>query len=298
MRRHRLRWPVAVAWLALLPALPGPTYGQSAFALKLEVETGPKPLATSRPSPTGAMLVLNSLNETRRQQLADSLAKLAAAIDKLKNPFFVALDDSEERKELENLIGPMAPAFTAATTLATGHWQSPEGDVRIRPVHHCATGIRCVSLHEVPGPSDIERRARFLAWPLGYAVVISIATPDRVDSVAEAVRASDSTQIALVLTGTELHHLRRSPALKQVLAHARQVVKSMPAKRSPVLSVLAQIANADAAKDTLPWFNLPRDSLLIVPRLGALATSDVFVSDVRARVQATTAKVAWLATPR
>jgi predicted proteasome-type protease len=62
--------------------------------------------------------------------------------------------------------------------------------------------------------------------------------------------------------------------------------------------VLAKIASATTVKDELPWFKLPRDSILIVPRLGALATSDAFVSEVRARLRTTTAEVEWLATPR
>jgi hypothetical protein len=284
--------------LALLPTLPAPAYGRAPFPLKLEVETGQKSPAKSRPSPSGAVLVLNSMGEARRQQLADSLAKLAAAVDRRKNPFFVALDDSEERKPVEDLIRQAAPTFTAAAALCAGRWQSAEGDVRIRPVNRCAAHTRCVSLDEAPGQDEGERRARFLAWPLGYAVILSVASPILADDVADALRAPGSTHIGLVLTGTELHRLRKSPALRQLLEHARHVIKTAPAKRPPFLDLLAKIANAATARDELPWFNLPRDSILIVPRLGALATSDAFVADLRARLQAQSVEVEWLASPR
>ena len=286
-----------MGWLACLPALPAPVHGRARFELKLEVETGPPAPASSRPSPSGAVLVLNGMGEARRRQLAESLAKLAVAVDAQKNPFFVALDDSEERKAVENLISQAAPAFTAATALCAGRWQSAEGDVRIRPAHRCAPRTRCVSLDQPPGSDDGERRARFLAWPLGYAVVLSIASPKLVDDVAEALRAPGSTQIGLVLTGTELHHLRKSPALRPLLEHAGHVVKLAPAKRSPFLDVLANLANAATAKDELPWLDLPRGTIMVIPRLGALATSDAFVSDVRARLRATPAEVEWLAAP-
>ena len=298
MRQSCRRWPVALGWLAALPALPAPAHARAPFALKLEVETGRPGSAQPQPSPSGAVLVLNGMGEARRQQLADALARLATAVDRRKNPFFVALDESEERKAVDELIRQAAPAFTAATALGAGRWQSPEGDVRIRPVLRCAPRARCISLDEPPGADESERRARFLAWPLGYAVVLAAASPEPVDAVAEALRAPGSTQIALVLTASELHHLRASPALGPLLGHARHIVKAAPAKRSPWLEVLARIAGAATAKDELRWLELPRNAILVVPRLGALATSDAFVADVRARLATTSAPVEWLATPR
>ncbi len=298
MRQPCRRWPAAIGWLLLPFALTSPAHGRAPFALKLEVSTEPKRPTASQPSPSGAVLVLNSMGEAQRQQLADSLAKLAVAVDRRKNPFFVALDDSEERTPAEDQLKQTTPAFTAAATLCAGHWQSAEGDMRVRPVGRCAARTRCVSLTEAPGGDEGERRGRFLAWPLGYAIFLSVASPKLADDVAAALRAPGSTQIALVLTGAELHFLRQSPALARLLAQARHAVKSVPAKRSPFLVVLAKIASATTVKDELPWFKLPRDSILIVPRLGALATSDAFVSEVRARLRTTTAEVEWLATPR
>ena len=239
------------------------------------------------------------MSEEDRERLADSLARLAAAVDKRKNPLFVSLDDSDERAAVESLIARTTPAFSAAATLCAGRWQSREGDLQVRPVSRCAPGPRCVALAAVPGGDESERRARFLAWPLGYAIVLATSSRVGADDVAQALRAPGSTRIALVLTGTELHRLRKSPALDRLLAHARYIVRTVPTKRkpSPLLDVVAKIANAASAQDELAWFELPDDSILVVPRLGALATSAGFVSDVRARLQSNAAHVDWLVSP-
>jgi hypothetical protein len=156
-----------------------------------------------------------------------------------------------------------------------------------------------VALTAAPGGDEIERRARFLAWPLGYAIVLATASAARADDVARALRAPGSMQIALVLTGTELHRLRKSPALDRLLAHARHIVRTVPTKPkpSPLLDVVANIANAASAQDELTWFELPDDSILVVPRLGALATRAAFVSDVRARLPSNAPRVDWLVSP-
>ncbi len=238
------------------------------------------------------------MSEADRGQLADWLARLAAAVDRRKSPLFVSLDDSDERAAVEGLIARTTPAFSAAATLCEGRWQSPEGDVQVLPVSRCAPGTRCVALASPSGGDEIERRARFLAWPLGYAIVLASASAGRANDAAQALRAPGSTQIALVLTGAELHHLRKSPALDRLLAHARHIVKTVPANPSPLLDALVKIANAASAQDQLSWFVLAEDSILIVPRLGALATSAAFVSDVRARLQSSATRVDWLVSPR
>jgi hypothetical protein len=56
------------------------------------------------------------------------------------------------------------------------------------------------------------------------------------------------------------------------------------------------LAAVASAANELPWLKLAKNTLLIVPRLGSLATVDGFVAEVRACVG--DAQVEWLATPR
>ena len=286
--------PAVIGWLLLVPALNVPTHGRSTFALALEVRTGQVRSPPPHRLPSGAVLVLNSMSEALRARLADSLAKLAAAINRRKNPLFVTLDDSEERAGLADLIQRTTPAFTATAALCAGGWQSREGDLQVHPVASCAAGIRCIDLARAPGHDELERRSRFLAWPLGYAIALAASGPRQAMDTAEALRAPGSTQIALVLTGADLHRLRTSPALVRLLRYARQVTDAAPPAHSALIDVLGRIADAANVPDELPWLTLPEDSILVVPRLGALATTQSFVSDVRSRLQASHAQVEWL----
>jgi hypothetical protein len=297
MRQQVRPWPAGIGWLALL-ALAPTAYGSTTFDLRLEVATEQKRVEQTRPSALGTTLVLNSMGEQQRQQMADSLAKLAVAANKKKNPFFVSLDDSEARTAAEDLIKQTAPGFTAASALCAGRWQSREGDMHIRMVSRCAAKTRCISLTEPPSGDEAERRARFLAWPLGYAILLEVAPGTDVNQVAQSLRGPGETHIALVLTSDELHSLRESPALTKLLKRVRQIAKIVPARGTPLRAVVARIAIAATAGDELPWLQLPAGAILVVPRLGSLATSDAFVAEARTRLGPSAARVKWIAWPR
>jgi hypothetical protein len=238
---------------------------------------------------------LNSLSEEERSKLAESLHSLAAAAARKRNPFYVAIDDTEEHAAAQKLFAETAPAFTAAAALSRGRWLSAEGDLAVRVVKTCSPGSRCMPLFS-QGPGDgIEQRIRFLAWPVGYAVILRTAEND-VAQVATVLRAGPaSSQIALVLTSAELHSLRKSPALSSVLKSAARLGKKLPA--SALAETLESIGRAASAGDEVAWLKLPRDTVLVVPRLGALAMSNRFVDEIDSRLQAARAKVEWLSSP-
>jgi hypothetical protein len=247
-----------------------------------------------RAPPAGATLVMNSLSEPRRQALAAALRSLSATLAKRRNPFYVALDDSDERASVQKLLSDTTPIFTAAAALAAGRWQSSEGDLVLRPVVRCARGARCVPVLGAQPTDELGKRAHFLAWPLGYAVLL------RAPSLAEAARVADrlraepaASQVALVLTSADLHQLRKSPSLRDVTGLAAMLVRRQP--DLPFAEVLKKLAAATSASNELPWLKLPAESVLVVPRLGSLATADRFVTEVRGRLG--DAQVEWLATP-
>jgi len=92
--------------------------------------------------------------------------------------------------------------------------------------------------------------------------------------------------------------LRPGPALWPLQREARRIVGALPGKRTPFRETLASLANVRPGKNTMTWLQLPPRTILIVPRLGALATIEQFVEDVRARLGGANAKVEWLASPR
>ena len=288
----------SVAILALLLATPSTAASAPPLRLRLEVTAGRKDPPPAPASSAAALLVLNSMSEARRELLGHALHELAVSVDRRKNPLFVPLDESEERKAVENLIAQTAPTFTAANALLSGAWPSPEGDVWVRPVARCAAQRLCVALQGKPEDSAEAKRARFLAWPLGYAIILEVAADARLDDVAEALRAPGSLHIGLVLTSAELHTVRQSPALSPLQREARRVVSALAGKRTALLDTLGSLANVRSGKNAMAWLQLPARAILVVPRLGALATIEQFVADVRVRLRDSHAQVEWLASPR
>jgi hypothetical protein len=291
-----LRWWAAA--VELLLATSPAAAGAPPLRLNLEVTTGRKAPLPAPASSGVALLVLNSMSDERRELLTRALHDLAVSLDRRKNPLFVPLDDREERKAVENLIAQTAPAFTAAKALLCGQWQSPEGDVWIRPVPRCAAQRTCIALQGRPSDSAEEKRARFLAWPLGHAIILRTAESSTPNEVADALRAPGSLHIGLVLTSAELRASRPSPALLPLQREARRVVGALAGKRTPFRETLASLANVRPGKNTMTLLKLPPQTILIVPRLGALATIEQFVEDVRTRLGGTSAKVEWLVSPR
>jgi hypothetical protein len=94
-----------------------------------------------------------------------------------------------------------------------------------------------------------------------------------------------------VLAAADLHRLRRSATVDRLLRQARRLVAT--AAGSSLARALAPLASADRAGDELPWLRLPPDAILVVPRLGALATADAFLAEVRAVAPG----AAWLSPP-
>jgi len=283
----------------LLFALASALAGEPEPSLNLEIEVRPAggPPLPRVAEPAGATLFLNGLGGTRLKALARSLGELRRSGERRRNPLFDPLDDSDERALTARLVADLAPALSAALALAAGRWQSPEGELSIHGARQCAPGARCLSLTAPaaqPGDS-VDKRSRFLAWPVGYAM-LGVVNPASAARAAELLRGpTGDSHIALVLTGDELHSLRMTPAAAAVL---REVDRLLPTARiggSPLATTLEHLAAARSAGDELPWLQLPRTALLIVPRLSALATADAFVAEVRARLGGT--KVRWLAVP-
>ena len=169
----------------------------------------------------GARLVLSAVTEQRRLELARALDGLAAGWERRRNPLFVPLTD-DDAGELDKLLAAWLPATTAALALTAGWWQSSDGDLAVRPVARCAPGARCVRPAVGFSKDPLERRLRFLAWPVGYAIVVRAASDAEATRLAERVRAADArdTRVALVLTGGDIHAPRPSPGTAAVIRAA------------------------------------------------------------------------------
>ncbi len=266
--------------------------------VSLEVESAPRSMEVERPATAsaGATLVLNTLAEPDRDALALALHDLADALARRANPLFVSVDDAAEKNATERLRA-LAPRFTAAAALSARRWRSSSGDLVVHASERCANGSVCFPLTARPVTQDLERRARFLAWPVGYAIILD--TGHRADAQRIATTLQDVSPdvgVALVLTTADLHGLRRSPALDRIFRQARRVRDHL-AGGAALLDSLGALLAAAASPDEVPWLRLPAGGVLVVPRLGALATSRRFVDGVRERLGVLRINPTWLAAP-
>jgi hypothetical protein len=155
----------------------------------------------------------------------------------------------------------------------------------VRATTACAPDARCIPVGSADAPGDgVAARARFLAWPLAYGIVLR--PPARCASdVVDALRAPvEGSRVALVLRDDDLHGLRFSDALPALAESAARIGRLAPADM-PVKEVLQRVSGSDDGADDLGWLALPEGAVLVVPRLGALATIAAFAGEVQARVE-------------
>ena len=246
----------------------------------------------------GARLVISAATEQRRLALARALEALAAGWQRRRNPLFVPLAD-EDAADLDKLLATWLPATTAALALTAGEWRSSDGDLAVLPVARCAPGARCARLGLGLAGDPFERRLRFLAWPIGYAIVVRAASDGEAIRVAERIRAAEprDRRVALVLTGADMHAPRPSPGTAAVIRAASRMAVALRGRSGPAIALVDGLAAAGDAPDDLPWLKLPAGAIVIVPRLGSLAEPAAFVAEVKTRLAGAGGKVEWLAAP-
>jgi hypothetical protein len=244
-------------------------------------------------------IALAALSEARRAELARSLDQLAARLQRRSNPLFVPLDEPDDRRQVERLAARYAPVLSTAAALAAGRWRSPEGDITIHAVARCEPAARCYPLTVRASADTMEGRVRFLAWPLGHAALLRAPSDAEATRVAGRLRdAPDAgSRIALVLTRSDLRSSAATPGLAAVNRAAARVAAIGKRRGQPVPPWLASLASARGGAGERSWLTLPEGAILVVPRLGSLASPDDFVAEIRAQLGATAPEVGWLSAP-
>jgi hypothetical protein len=292
--------------LVLLPvAVAGARFARRAAApsphgvlLALEVRTTEAGTPTDASPSSGVVLALNAMSDSERSRLADGLENLADQLERSHNPLVEDLDDGDAQHALARLMQERLPMLTAAAALAAGRWVSADGRTVVRATTECALDARCIPLGSKPGPGDdrMAARARFLAWPLAYAIVVR-PPAEKMEGVVDALRSSvEGSHVALVLRHEDVQSLRLSAALPALADGVARIQRWAP-DDMPAKDALRQLSAGSGSED-LRWLALPHDTLLVVPRLGAVATIDAFVREVQGRVAAVAPEhVEWLALP-
>ncbi len=280
--------------LALALAAAG-TARTAPVAIWMEISSDPGP--ATEPAPTaGATLLVNGLAARERHDLSRGLAKLVQGLERRKNPLYTPLDDSDMHDEVVSLLARTRPARTAATALAAGRWRTADGDLSARAVTRCAPAVRCRSLTAGDTGDGLARRLRFLVWPLGFALLAVGRDAADAAAIADRLRAGEAvdSRIALVLTAAELHRRRPDRETAAIVHTATRVAKLATAAPPELMELLHGIAHPPGG-DELAWLRLPPGAVLVVPRLGALATRDALLTEVRGRLSGHPATIGWLA---
>jgi hypothetical protein len=274
------------------------TAGAAPVAIWLEVGNGPAPAAEPAPA-GGATLLLNGLAAQERHDLSTALERLADDLDRRKNPLYTPLDDGEVRGQVQILLARSRPARTAAAALAASRWHTADGDLAARAVARCAPAARCRSLTAGDTGDGLARRLRFLVWPLGFALLVDGRDDVDAAAIADRLRSGPSApeRIALVLTAAELHRRRSDRETRAIVRAATRVAKLATTAPPELVELLDGIARPPAG-DQIAWLRLPPRAVLVVPRLGALATPDALLAEVRGRLTGHPAAIVWLASER
>lgn len=246
----------------------------------------------------GLTLALNSMSDAERARMAEVLGEVADRLERDHNPLVEDLDDGDARSDFGRLSHQRLPTITAACALAPGRWESADERLLVRATTACDPSARCLPLGVGAEPSDdrLAARARFLAWPLAYAVVLR-PPADRAQAAVDALRKpTEGSRIALVLGEGDLHALRFSGSLPGLADSAARIARWEP-DGAPMKELFRRLSARDAARDDVPWLDLPAGALLVVPRLGTLATVAAFVQEVRTRVATVAREIEWLALP-
>lgn len=234
--------------------------------------TAPR-MAHVRLSPSLLTAVALGMTDEERAQLGAILEHSRTRWEGRANPLLEDFEDDDPDAELEAWISHGPPLISAAMAASVGSYCGVDGFC----VDVVPRGDRCPR-GSVARESERER-ARFLAWPFGYAVLVRVPAGSSGGETAHILRAAArrSTRIGLVIAGADeetgnaeplptlAEHWRRHDSWKEAAQHAD-----------------GGSAHAEEGAAAPPFpANLDRRDVLVMPQFGAIQTPDALVEEVR-----------------
>ncbi len=284
----------------LLISQPSPSTSSAVAVAPPSAGTGAKDAHEER----AMALAGASMSAADRRRVLDTMHDVRARLASRLSPLGDDLGDGEPLDELRGSLRPHLPAVTAARAFERGHWESAELSVRVAA--SCDDGGRrtagetCVSLWDREDePSDLARRARFLAWSVAGAAVIDLGTRARAEECAATLRqrtSLESSTLGLVLLDDDLA-MRPTPDRPEIQEAAHDLAKAVEAEREgPTADVteLEAVATATLAEPTATWLDMPATAVVIVPRLSAIADAKGFREEIEV---AAGAPIKWVHRP-
>ena len=217
-------------------------------------------------------LALASMSPAERGRVLDLVSNTAARLETKLSPLGTDLgeDDSDPVAELRRETRRYLPLLTAARELDRGRWDTKDLRVRVASACHEATeGETCAPLWNRPGVTELERRARFFAWSVTAAAIVTFATDEAFAAGAGRLRERatlPSSPIALVLARRDLA-FEAVPERDPLRDAARRLGRAMAANRRRDESRLESLGRVPPSGRSAPWLALGPRALFVVPRL-------------------------------
>lgn len=222
-------------------------------------------------------LAAASMSPADRHHVLELVDYATARLEARLSPLGTDFDSGDPVAQLQSSLAPYAPAFTASRALERGAAEADDLAVRVAAScgeAHVAPGERCISMGDAASDSDPQaKRARFLAWAASHAKVVDLATRERAEACARALRARaalESSPIALVLLDDDLG-LHASPERAELQIAAQRLGRAMAANGLHDTEGLEGFARIPREERVAPWLALSPSQLVVIPRLSALS---------------------------
>jgi len=231
------------------------------------------------PSEERAMsLALASLPSKERAELNDSLHELVFSGAGSAQPMSTNTEGADA--SLQRVYTSVAPTLHAARTVATRSHRSKERNFAAIVAAACPVSneVECVSLWGNEKGANIER-ARFLAGPVGDAVVVATKDGPSAEKLAGDIMAAERTHIALAFTEHTIDaHLL--PSALEIASLARLAENTLKGHGTPEQRDLLHLLTLPIVK-AAPWLQLSPNAVIIVPKVSSRASLPAFVAEAR-----------------
>lgn len=223
-----------------------------------------------------------------------ALAELALdALESRAHPLGIDLATAELEREAERLRPSLLPSYNCAAHLAGWPWPVPGSTEVVAPyAGERIRGDSCLAWATgACGESGVERVTRFAAWSLSQGLLLDCRDAGAVarlrHELARRIPVVASPPALLVDSRVQAMEPRLVPYER--LMHLAVRARGLASRASRGLGVyqgleaqlLRGLSEELPAAPALPWLGLRDSELFVVPKLGALARREAFLTELQ-----------------
>ena len=242
--------------------------------------------ATSTAGPDDASavaLVLATLSPSETAELGRSLEELASRMELRAHPLGIDFESNSPEDSLERTLQFLLPKLTAARALYQPAWQSGARRLTVLPTRFCPESEHCIRAWD----SDAGgAHARFLAWPLSTAALISFRRREDRDAALDDLAARAASKESKVALGWPAIRLRNdAAAIRNAARRLTTFIERREAQSDTNRELqgwLEHLAKAPTISEPPIWMEQDEHTIWVLPRLSALSTLEPFIKEVDA----------------